>query len=79
MSYMLLCPQGRGPGPTFNWVLEYQPKTSKILKQPSHYRRSESNLLADAKRSQHFGHLADWVIHLYLYIHWTWELDLDVY
>ena len=33
--------------PTFNWVLESQPIVSEILKQPSRYKRVESNLLAD--------------------------------
>ena len=32
------------PVPTFNWVFEYQPVASEILRHP------ESNLLADKKR-----------------------------
>ena len=38
--------------PTFNWVFENQPIASGILIQPSRYRRSECNLLADKKGPQ---------------------------
>ncbi len=31
------------------WVFEYQPIASYVLTQPSHYKRAETNLLADKK------------------------------
>ena len=37
--------------PTLNWVFENQPIALGILTQPSRYKREESNLLADEKRS----------------------------
>ena len=43
---------------TFNWVLENQPMASGILTQSSHYKRTESKLLADQKGSQQ-GYLMD--------------------
>ena len=35
--------------PTFNWVFKNQPIASRILTQPSRYKRAKSNLLADEK------------------------------
>ena len=40
------------PVPTFNWVFENQPIASKILTQPSRYKRAESKLLSDEKGLQ---------------------------
>ena len=41
------------PVPTLNWTFfEYLPIASGILTQLRHYRRAESNLLADEKGSQ---------------------------
>ena len=46
---MTVCPHPEDPVPTLNWVYENQPIASGILKQPSRYKRTESNLLADEK------------------------------
>ena len=45
----LYVPHPEDPVLTFNWVLENQPIASGILKQPSRYKRTKSNLLADKK------------------------------
>ena len=43
--------------PTFKWVFEYQSTASGILTQPSRYKRTESNLLADEKGPQCNGRI----------------------
>ena len=67
---------GWDPMPTFNWVwVEYQSIASKILTQPSRYKRagSTSSLLADEKGPNHWKQLVFWVIHLYFYWqHYFW-------
>ena len=48
---------------TFNWVIEYQPIALKI-KQPSRFKRAESNLLADEKVPHHMCQVVVWVKHI---------------
>ena len=50
---------------TFNWFFENQPIALKILTQPSHYKRVESNLLADEKSPKQRDPDCCLVIHLY--------------
>ena len=52
--------------PTFNWVFEYPPIASKILIQPSRYKRAESKLSADEKVTSHWKQVVVWPG---LYIH----------
>ena len=61
----VLCLRFGDPVQTLNWVFEYQPIALKILTQPSRYKRTESNLLADEIGPPDRGQVVDWVIHLY--------------
>ena len=54
------------PVPIFNWVFEYQLIELVIF---NHYKRAESNLLADEKGLQHCTKVVVWVIHLYLKVY----------
>ena len=68
------------PKATFNRVFEYQSIASEILKQPSRYNRTESNLIADEKGPHDWNQLVVWVIHLYVYIYCKFNsLQLDFF